>query len=77
MCASLVVGGVVHPGRGLWAAPMVTAATVDASAVWSAGRYGLSSVVCRARCLQAAVQATTLQFVRSRSAPSVLLLPLC
>ena len=56
--------------------PMVTAATVDASAVLSAGQYCLSPVVSRARCLQAAVQATTPQFIWSDSAPSALLLPL-
>ena len=57
--------------------PMVTAATVDASAVRSAGRYGLSPVVTWARCLQTAAQATTPQFVRSGSAPPALLVPLC
>ena len=57
--------------------PMLTAATVDASAVRSAGLYCLIPAVCRARCPQAAVQATTPQFVRSGSAPSALLLPLC
>ena len=36
--------------------PMVTATTVDASAVWSAGLYCLSPTVSRARCLQAAVR---------------------
>ena len=56
--------------------PMVTAATVDASALRSAGRCGLSPLVSRARCLRAAVQATTLQFVRSGLAPSTLRLPL-
>ena len=56
---------------------MVTAATVDASAVRSAGRYCLSPMVSPVRCLQAAVQATDPQFVRSGSAPSALLLPLC
>ena len=55
---------------------MVTAVTVDTSAVRSAGLYCLSPVVSRARCLQAAVQATTPQFVRSGSASSALLLPL-
>ena len=57
--------------------PMVTAATVDASVVRSAGRYCLSPVVSWVRCLQAAVQATTRQFVRSGSARSALRLPLC
>ena len=57
--------------------PMVTAATADASAVRSAGLYCLSPVVSRARCLQAAVQATAPQFVQSGSAPSAPLLPLC
>ena len=56
---------------------MVTAATVDASAVRSAGLYCLSPVVSRARCLQAAVQATAPQFVRSGLALSTLLLLLC
>ena len=56
---------------------MVTAATVDASAVRFAGLYRLILAVSRARCLQAAVQATTPQFVQSGSAPSALLLPLC
>ena len=55
---------------------MVTAATADASAVRSVGLYRLSPVVSRARCLQAAVQATAPQFVQSGSAPSVPLLPL-
>ena len=45
--------------------PMVTVATLDASAVRSAGRYCVSPVVSRLGCLQAAVQATTLQFVPS------------
>ena len=58
-------------------APMVTAATVDASAVRSVGLYCLSPVVSLARCLQAAVQAIAPRFVQSRSAPSALLLPLC
>ena len=57
--------------------PMVTAATADASAVRSAGLCCLSPVVSRARCLQAAVQATAPQFVQSGSAPSAPLLPLC
>ena len=57
--------------------PMVKTATADASAVRSAGLYCLSPVVSRARCLQAAVQATAPQFVQSRSAPSAPLLPLC
>ena len=57
--------------------PMLTAATVAASAVRSVGLYCLSPVVSRARCLQAAVQATAPQFVRSSSAPSALLLPPC
>ena len=48
----------------------MTAATAAASAVRSAGLYCLSPVVSRARCLQAAVQATTQQFVQSGSAPS-------
>ena len=56
--------------------PMVTTATVDASAVRSAGLYSLSPVVSRARCLQAAVQATAPQFVTSGWAPSASLLPL-
>ena len=41
------------------------------------GLYCLSPAVSPARCLQAAVQATAPQFVRSGSAPSPLLLPLC
>ena len=53
------------------------ASTVDASAVRSAGQYCLSPVVSRAKCLQAAVQATTPQLVRSGSALTSLLLPLC
>ena len=57
--------------------PMVTAATVDASAVRSVGLYCLSPAVSQARCLQAAVRATAPHFVRSSSAPSALLLPLC
>ena len=57
--------------------PMMTAATADASAVRSAGPYCLSPVVSRARCLQAAVQATAPQFVQSGLAPSAPLLPLC
>ena len=57
--------------------PMVTATTVDASAVRSVGLYCLSPAVSRVRCLRAAVQATALQFVRSGSAPSALLLPHC
>ena len=57
--------------------PMVTAATADASAVQSAGLYCLSPVVSRARCLQAAVQATAPQFVQSGLAPSAPPLPLC
>ena len=56
---------------------MLTAAIVDASAVRSVGLYCLSPVVYRARCLQAAIQATALQFVQSGSAPSAPLLPLC
>ena len=56
--------------------PMLTAATADASAVRSAGVYCLSPVVSRARCLQAAVQATAPQFVQSGSPPSAPLLPL-
>ena len=44
--------------------PMVTAATVDASAVRSARPYCLIPAVSQARCLQAAVQATTPQFLR-------------
>ena len=84
------VGVYVAPGwrgrmsrQGTWGsrhtghAAMVTAATVDASAVRSAGRYCLSPVVSRVRYLQSAVQATTPQFMRSGSAPSALLLPLC
>ena len=54
--------------------PMVTATTVEASAVRSAGLYCLSPVVSLVRCLQAAVR-TTPQFVQSGSAPSALLLP--
>ena len=57
--------------------PMVTTATADASAVRSAGLYCLSPVVFRARCLQAAVQATAPQFVQCGSAQSAPLLPLC
>ena len=57
--------------------PMVMAATADASAVRSVGLHCLSPVVSRARCLQAAVQATAPQFVQSGSAPSAPLLPLC
>ena len=57
--------------------PMVTAATADASAVQSACLYCLSLVVSRARCLQAAVQATAPQFLQSVSAPSAPLSPLC
>ena len=55
----------------------MTAATVDASAMRSAGLYCLIPAVSRAWCLQAAVQATSPQFMRSGSAPSALLLPLC
>ena len=55
---------------------MVTAATVDASAVRSAGRYRLIPAVFGVRCLQAAVQSTTPQFMRSVSAASALLLPI-
>ena len=57
--------------------PMVTAATVDASAVRSAGLYCVIPAVSRASCLQAAVQVTSPQFLQSGSAPSALLLPLC
>ena len=57
--------------------PMVTDATVDASASRSVGLYCLSPVVSRARCLQAAVQVTAPQFLQSGSAPSAPLLPLC
>ena len=57
--------------------PMVMAPYVDASAVRSAGLCCLSPAVSPARCLQAAVQATAPQFLRSGSAPSALLLPLC
>ena len=57
--------------------PMVTAATVDASAVRSAALYCLTPAVSRARCRQAPVQATTPQFVPSGSAQSALLLPPC
>ena len=57
--------------------PMVTAATADASAVRSVGLYCRSPVVSRARCLQAAIQATTPQFVQSGSAPPASSLPLC
>ena len=57
--------------------PMVTAATADASAVRPAGLYRRSPVVSRARCLQAAIQATALQFVTSGSASSAPSRPLC
>ena len=57
--------------------PMVTAATADASAVRSVGLYCRSPVVSRARCLQAAIQATAPQFVQSGSAPPAPSLPLC
>ena len=57
--------------------PIVTAATVDASASRSVGLYCLSPVVSRPRCLQAAVQATAPQFVQFGSAPSAPLLTLC
>ena len=57
--------------------PMVTAAITEASAVRSAGPYCLSSVVSRARCLQAAVQASAPQFVTSGLAPSVPSLTVC
>ena len=57
--------------------PMVTAATADASAVRSVGLYCRSPVVSRARCLQAAIQATAPQFVTSGSAPSAPSRPLC
>ena len=78
-------GRLAGPQQGTWGSRrtgaatglMVTAATVDASAVRSAGRYCLSPVVARARWLQAAVQAATLQFVRCGSAKSALLLTLC
>ena len=56
---------------------MMTAATVDTSRVRSASLYGLSPVVSRASCLQAAAQAATLQFVRSGSALSASQRPLC
>ena len=56
---------------------MMTAATVDASAMRFVGLYCLSPAVSRARCLQAAAQATAPQFVRSGSVPSALLLLLC
>ena len=55
--------------------PMLTGTTVDASAVRSVGLYCLSPALSRARCLQAAVQATAPQLVQSGSAPSALLLP--
>ena len=55
----------------------MTAATADASAVRSVGLYCRSPVVSRARCLQAAIQATALQFVTSGSAPSAPSPPLC
>ena len=57
--------------------PMVTAATADATAVRSVGLYCRSPVVSRARCLQAAIQATAPQFVQSGSAPPAPSLPLC
>ena len=57
--------------------PMVTAGTADASAVRSAGLYCRSPVVSRARCLQAAIQATAPRFVTSGLAPSVPSRPLC
>ena len=57
--------------------PMVTAAIADASAVRSVGLYCRSPVVSRARCLQAAIQATAPQFVQSGSAPLASSLPLC
>ena len=57
--------------------PMVTAATADASDVRSVGLYCRSPVVSRARCLQAAIQATAPQFVQSGSAPSAPSLPPC
>ena len=57
--------------------PMVAAVTADASTVRSAGLYCLIPVVSRARCLQAAVQATAPQLVTSGSAPSAPSLPLC
>ena len=57
--------------------PMVPAATMDASTVRFVCLYCLSPVVSRERCLQAAVQATAPQFLRSGSAPSALLRPLC
>ena len=74
------------PWQGSWGSkcadqaatgPMVTAATVDASAVRSDGRYGLSSVVSRASRLQAAVQAATPQFLGSVSATFAWPRPLC
>ena len=46
-------------------------------AMRSAGLYCLSPVVSRARCLQAAVQATAPQFVTSGSEPSAPSLPPC
>ena len=78
--------GAACRGRGCRAAvepatlatgPMVTAATADASAVRSAGLYCRSPVVSRARCLQAVIQATALQFVTSGSASSAPSRPLC
>ena len=43
----------------------------------SGGLYCRSPVVSRARCLQAAIQATAPQFVQSGSAPPAPSLPLC
>ena len=57
--------------------PMVTAATVDASAMRSAGLYCLSPVVSWVRCLQAAIMSTAPQFLQYRSAPSAPPPPLC
>ena len=57
--------------------PMVMAATADASTVRSVALYCRSPVVSRARCLQAAIQATAPQFVTCGSAPSAPSRPLC
>ena len=55
----------------------MTAATADASAVRSVGLYCQSPVVSRARCLQAAIQATAPQFVTSGSSQSAPSRPPC
>ena len=51
----------------------MTAATADARAVRSAGLYCLSPVVSRARCLQAAVQASAVRLGIIRAVASPLL----